>query len=263
MPAVTTSVSAVPTALKAGAVDAPTLLVADKATRTAAVEALVSKIQNDGPAAIQAINLIDSVIAALNDKKSPLNKEAAASCIQLLATKGAANHLEPFILADASKGVIPALLENFADKTPAVRANAVDAVLALVENSSPWATAMILPALLHQIKTAGKWQVKTGCLTILNKLVKVAPAQTASLTPDIIPVLAEAIWDTKADVKKAARESLKQTTALVSNKDIVNFIPALINALINPTEEVPKTIQLLSATTFASVNVVLDVESAD
>ncbi|PVF93542.1 putative YEF3-translation elongation factor eEF3 [Serendipita vermifera] len=252
MPAVTTSVSAVPTALKAGAVDAPTLLVADKAARIAAVEALVSKIQNDGPAAIQAINLIDSVIAALNDKKSPLNKEAAASCIQLLATKGAANHLEPFILADATKGVIPALLENFADKTPAVRANAVDAVLAIVQNSSPWATAMILPALLHQIKTAGKWQVKTGCLTILNTLVKVAPAQTASLTPDIIPVLAEAIWDTKADVKKAARESLKHTTALVSNKDIVNFIPALINALINPTEEVPKTIQLLSATTFVS-----------
>ena len=35
-------------------------------------------------------------------------------------------------------------------------------------------------------------------------------------------------------------------------RDIVNFIPALINALINPVEEVPKTIQLLSATTFVS-----------
>ena len=35
-------------------------------------------------------------------------------------------------------------------------------------------------------------------------------------------------------------------------RDIINFIPALINALTNPVEEVPKTIQLLSATTFVS-----------
>ncbi|KAG8760986.1 translational elongation factor EF-1 alpha [Serendipita sp. 396] len=252
MPAVTTPVAAVSVPLKAGAVDAPALLVADKASRVLAVEALVSKIQNDGPAAIQAINLIDSIIAALNDKKIPANRESAASCIHLLATKGAIAQLEPFILADTSKGVIPALLEALADKIPAVRANALDAVLAIVELSTPWATSLIVPALLHQIKTAGKWQVKTGCLAALNALVKVAPAQTASLTPEIIPVLSEAIWDTKADVKKAARETLKHTTALVSNKDIVNFIPALINALINPVEEVPKTIQLLSATTFVS-----------
>ncbi|KIM23012.1 hypothetical protein M408DRAFT_28250 [Serendipita vermifera MAFF 305830] len=252
MPAVTESVAAIPTSLKAGAVDAPALLVADKASRTSAVEALVSRIKNDGPGAIQSINLVDSILAALNDKKNALNREAAASCVQLLASMGAAAQLEPFILADSSKGLIPALLEAFADKTPAVRANAVEAVLAIIKNMNTWATALILPSLLHQIKTAGKWQVKTGCLTALNELVKVAPVQTASLTPEIIPVLAEAIWDTKADVKKAARDSLKQTTALVSNKDIKNFIPALINALINPVEEVPKTIQLLSATTFVS-----------
>jgi elongation factor 3 len=70
--------------------------------------------------------------------------------------------------------------------------------------------------------------------------------------PDIVPVLSEAIWDTKADVKKLALESLTKATALVSNKDIERFIPALIQSLINPVEEVPKTIQLLSATTFVS-----------
>jgi hypothetical protein len=38
--------------------------------------------------------------------------------------------------------------------------------------------------------------------------------------PDIVPILAEAIWDTKADVKKAARDSFTKATALVSNKYI-------------------------------------------
>ncbi|KAI6123252.1 hypothetical protein EDD16DRAFT_686278 [Pisolithus croceorrhizus] len=117
---------------------------------------------------------------------------------------------------------------------------------------NPWATALLLPALLHQIKTAGKWQIKTGALVVLNQLVASAPLQTARLMPDIIPVLSEAIWDTKADVKKAARDSLTKACALISNKDIERFIPALINSLINPVEEVPNTIQLLSATTFVS-----------
>ncbi|KAI0268941.1 hypothetical protein BGY98DRAFT_1101393 [Russula aff. rugulosa BPL654] len=108
------------------------------------------------------------------------------------------------------------------------------------------------PHLLHQIKTASKWQVKTGFLTILDQLVVSAPQRTAKLMPDIVPILSEAIWDTKADVKKQARESLTKATALISNKDIEQFIPALIQSLINPVEEVFKTIQLLSATTFVS-----------
>ena len=62
----------------------------------------------------------------------------------------------------------------------------------------------------------------------------------------------EAIWDTKADVKKAARDSLTKATALVSNKDIERFIPTLIKALINPVGEVHKTLDLLLATTFVS-----------
>lgn len=79
---------------------------------------------------------------------------------------------------------------------------------------------MILPSVLKQIETAGKWQVKTGSLVILDTLVKTAPEQMAKLMPDIVPVLAGAIWDTKADVKKAARATLTKTTALVTNKDI-------------------------------------------
>ncbi len=48
-------------------------------------------------------------------------------------------------------------------------------------------------------------------------------------------------------MKKTARETLTKATTLVSNKDIERFIPALIKALINPAEEVPNIIALLSA----------------
>ena len=75
---------------------------------------------------------------------------------------------------------------------------------------NPWAAGLILPALLHEIKTAGKCQLNTGSLVVLHQLVVSAPVQTAKLTPEIVPVLSEAIWDTNADVKKAANQGSNQ-----------------------------------------------------
>ncbi|KAK0227877.1 P-loop containing nucleoside triphosphate hydrolase protein [Armillaria fumosa] len=228
-------------------VDAAALFVADKSTRESAATKLVAVAQKDGPHSLQAV--APDVVKALADKKSPAAREGAAQLIAALSKSAAVKALEPVFI---ESGIYAALLETFADKIPAVRTAAVEAVREYVVAMNPWATALILPALLHEIKTAGKWQIKTGSLIILNQLVKSAPTQMAKLMPDIVPILSEAIWDTKADVKKAARDSLTKATALVSNKDIERFIPALIKALINPVEEVPNTIALLSATTFVS-----------
>jgi len=260
MPAVTASgpstATPSPAALKAAATTtttapAPTvdsLFVSDKAVRQSASEGIASLAQKGGASAIKSTGFTDAVVKALSDKKSPGAREGAAQAVNAVS-KAAARALEPFFI---DSGLYSVLVETFADKIPAVRTAAVEAVRSFVANANPWAAALLLPVLLHQIKTAGKWQVKTGALTILDQLVASAPQQTAKLMPEIVPVLSEAIWDTKADVKKQARESLTKATALVSNKDIEQFIPALIQSLINPVEEVPKTIQLLSATTFVS-----------
>ncbi|KAJ7491113.1 P-loop containing nucleoside triphosphate hydrolase protein [Mycena latifolia] len=227
--------------------DVPSLFVADKATRDASAATLAALAQKQGPAVLAGVS--DAILKALADKKSPAAREGAADAVLALAKQGAVKALEPTFIGS---GIYAALLEAFADKMPAVRTAAVEAVREYVAAMNPWATALILPALLHELKTAGKWQIKTGSLVVLNQLVVSAPTQMARLMPEIVPVLADTIWDTKADVKKAARDSLTKATALVSNKDIERFIPALIKALINPVEEVPGTIALLSATTFVS-----------
>ena len=254
MPAVTAASTAIPSpaTLKGavdGQIDIAALFVADKAIRDAAAKALAGAAQNEGPTAINAVGFPEAAVKALADKKSPAAREGAAEAVLTLARTGATKALEPSFV---NSGLYAALLEAFADKTPAVRTAAVEAVREYAATMNPWATALILPALLHEIKTAGKWQMKTGSLVVLDQLIVSAPAQTARLMPDIVPVLSESIWDTKADVKKASRETLTKATALISNKDIERFIPALIKALINPVEEVPGTIQLLSATTFVT-----------
>ncbi|KAI0323854.1 hypothetical protein GY45DRAFT_1332182 [Cubamyces sp. BRFM 1775] len=258
MPATTASAAPAtpsPASLKAavapaeGQFDVSGLFVADKATREAAAAQLAALAQKEGPKAFQSVGFTDATLKALGDKKSPAAREGAANAVAAIAATPAVRALEPLFI---DSGLYAALLEAFADKMPAARTAAVEAVKAYVAAMNPWAAGLILPALLHEIKTAGKWQVKTGSIVVLNQLVASAPTQIAKLTPEIVPVLSEAIWDTKADVKKAARDSLEKVTALVSNKDIERFIPALIKALINPVEEVPNTITLLSATTFVS-----------
>ncbi|KAJ7891254.1 hypothetical protein B0H14DRAFT_2688337 [Mycena olivaceomarginata] len=214
--------------------DVASLFVADKATRDASAAKRAPR---------RSLPSQTQFLKALADKK------ALPTPFRTLSTSGGVKALEPTFIAS---GIYAALLESFADKMPAVRTAAVEAVREFVANMNPWATSLILPALLHEIKTAGKWQIKTGSLVVLNQLVVSCPTQMARLMPELVPVLADAIWDTKADVKKAARDSLTKATALVSNKDIERFIPALIKALINPVEEVPGTIMLLSATTFVS-----------
>ncbi|EJU05795.1 hypothetical protein DACRYDRAFT_46812 [Dacryopinax primogenitus] len=237
--------------------DTSRLFGADKAERIAAAKELAELVKTQGPSVFESIKITDALVAAFADKKSTAAREGACNTIATLCDTGATAASDSDVIAAFEPFIIdtPAyasLIETFADKIPAVRTTAVAAANALTSQQSPWAAPIVLPALLQQIKTAGKWQVKIGCLSVLDMLVKSAPTQVAKLTPDIVPVLAEAIWDTKAEVKKAAKESLTKSTALVSNKDIEKFIPALIDALIQPVEKVPSTIQLLSSTTFVS-----------
>jgi elongation factor 3 len=259
MPAVTAPVPVENTVpLKPGAIsasaddsqfDVSDIFFVDKTARKNAIKALESLVSSDGPNALLSIGFPDLAVKALANKKSPAAREGAVEAVSSLVNSGFVKALEPCFV---SSGLYVALLETFADKTPAIKTAAIEAVKAYAAAMNPWATATVLPSLLHQIKTAGKWQIKTGSLAILNQLVDSASVQTSRLMPEIVPVLAEALWDTKADVKKAACDTLTKATALISNKDIERFIPALIKTLINPVEEVPKTIQLLSATTFVS-----------
>ncbi|GEM09407.1 elongation factor 3 [Rhodotorula toruloides] len=230
-------------------VDVATILSAgaDRAARVDAAKELVDLVKLEGPHAFVNVGLADAILKGLSDKKNAGVREAACDLLQILAEQGVGNAVEPFFYEKLMKAIVS---ETFADKEKVVREAAVQAVKSIVQVSTSWSVPIFLPILLEQIKTAGKWQVKTGSLQIIDQLVVSAPEQCARLMPDIIPVMVDAIWDTKADVKKAARASLTSLCNLVTNKDIEKFVPALINCLINPVEETPKTVQLLAATTF-------------
>ena len=132
-----------------------------------------------------------------------------------------------------------------------VKTAAQAAALAIAKAVNPNAVKAALPAINKSITSAQKWPEKMTGLECIETFVDSAPTQLAFLVPDLIPVVSEAMWDTKPEVKKAAYGTMEKVCNLIVNKDIDRFIPELIKCIAKP-ENVPETVHLLGATTFVT-----------
>ena len=238
---------------KVGAFDVATLYVADKAARDEAQLALAASAQKEGVTFLGQIGFVDAEIKALGNKKAPAGREGAASTISTLCENGAAPLLEPYIVSAAEGSLYDLLFAATADKDKTVQEAATAALKAVSQSVAPWAVPVLLTAVIRALETGagGKWQVKIAALEVIQQFITAAPVQVGLSTPALLPCLAAAVHDTKSSVSKAAKKTLKKACALIENKDIERFIPALIESLIDPTK-VTETLNKLSATTFVA-----------
>ncbi|KAG5457495.1 MAG: armadillo-type protein, partial [Olpidium bornovanus] len=174
---------------------------------------------------------------ALDSKKS---REAAFACLWSLSKVG----FEPYILA-----LFPKLLEHLGDKDGLVRDSALAALKALESSVSTYAVSEFVTALFVGLSEQQRWQTKTGTLALLSSFASTSPTQIRSLLPQVIPHLSNAMWDTKSEVKVAAKECLTKMCTLIGNPDIENVVPEIVDSIVNP-DRVPEVIDLLGLTTF-------------
>ncbi|KAK9468997.1 armadillo-type protein [Lipomyces arxii] len=189
-------------------------------------------------------SVIDSLKAALNNKKDAIARQNALIGIKAIAIKQFTPSLEPYIIS-----LIPSIIEKASDKMVPVKQLSEPTAIAVAKAINPSSVKYILPIASKIVSTATKWQEKVAALNTIVAVVETAPGQVSLRMPELIPLLSEAMWDTKADVKKAARYAMEKATETIQNKDIEKFIPSLIECIAKPTE-VPETVHLLGATTF-------------
>ncbi|KAF3908155.1 hypothetical protein AA313_de0200468 [Arthrobotrys entomopaga] len=188
--------------------------------------------------------VVDDLKKKLNNKKDATVRERALAAIKAIAGHTLAPAIEPYLIE-----LLGPVLVAVGDKMTSVKNLAQETALAIVENVNPNALKAVLPVLFNSIQNAGKWPEKITALECMNTLTRIAPSQLALRTPDSIPVISEAMWETKPEVKKAARKTMENICSLICNKDIDRFIPELINCIAAP-ENVSETVHLLGATTF-------------
>ncbi|BFZ56408.1 translational elongation factor EF-1 alpha [Savitreella phatthalungensis] len=189
--------------------------------------------------------IVAKLQAQLANKKDTQARQKALEALEAMVNvENVSPAFEPYLVP-----LLAASIEKIADKQVPVKDAAIKAAHAVVRKINPFAVKAVLPIISTSIENAAKWQEKLTSLTLLNDLVEVAPTQMATNMPDLVPIVSSAMWDTKPEVKKQAKDTMFKICTLVSNADIDKFIPVLIECIANP-EEVPETVHTLGATTF-------------
>jgi len=191
--------------------------------------------------------IIAGLRASLLDRKDVNRREKALEAVVALAAREMDAAVEPRLVS----GLLGTIIERVGDKNATANGRdlAQKAALAIVGAANPQAVKAILPPLHNAIITGNKFGEKLLALKCVDRLVSCAPSQLSVRLPDLVPVMSEAMWDTKPEVKKAAKETMERVCSLIQNADIDRFIPALIRCIAQP-ENVPETVHLLGATTF-------------
>ncbi|CDK24629.1 unnamed protein product [Kuraishia capsulata CBS 1993] len=198
-----------------------------------------SIIEHDVP-----YEFFQKLAASIKDKKASINALEAVSHIASAANLSPS--VEPYII-----DLVEEISTKSGDKQNDVRDVAAKTLLAISKAVTPTSIKVLLPKLTNALSTTSKWQEKIAVLDAITALVDNAKDQLALRMPELIPVLSEAMWDTKVEVKKAATATMTKCTATIDNKDIEPFIPKLITSIANPTD-VSETVHILGATTFVS-----------
>ncbi|KAJ8611389.1 hypothetical protein CTAYLR_006506 [Chrysophaeum taylorii] len=217
---------------------------AESAERSAAAKSLADAIKEAGPTTVMSFKLIDKVQASLGDLKSVPAREGAIMVVHALHT-ALGHHSEPYILI-----LLPTLIEKFDDKVKNVTAALEACLTAFFQAVNPHAAATLLPHLFAGMSTIS-WKIKVGTLKLLGTLAHTAPSQVGQLLPDIVPKVTENMWDTKPEVKAAAKSSLGECCTVIHNPDVQPLVPTLISANANPKEN-PQALDALMGTTFVS-----------
>lgn len=152
---------------------------------------------------------------------------------------------EPYVVG----AFIAAALDECGSNSSSVREAAEDAATAVIEMANPWAfPGLISPLLLKALKSP-EWRVKANALDRLAQCATTAPKQVCQLLPLLVPGVTNQVWDTKAQVAKAAGSCLLAICKVNTNPDIRPAISSVVKAVCKPSET-NKAVEDLMGTTF-------------
>ncbi|TKA30017.1 Elongation factor 3 [Salinomyces thailandicus] len=190
---------------------------------------------------------VDGLRKMLANKKDGNARQNACEAIAAISKHADVSPIVQAYLVE----LLPNVLAAVGDKMVPVKVAAQDAALSITKAINANAVKALIPHFVYSIRNAQKWPEKMTDLECIEALAESSPAQTGLRVPDLIPIVSEAMWDTKPEVKKKAYGTMEKVCQLISNRDIERFIPELIKCIAKP-ENVPETVHLLGATTFVT-----------
>lgn len=199
------------------------------ASKTAAEAAAEKPAKTSEKADEKVMAEIDNAFAA-SGKDAAASKQTAVERLDALAAS------TPFVLPRLEQLI--GLFDNSKLGAPAVKA-ACKIVDSIQPRGHVIATA-VLPALLTGMEDK-RWKIKVGCIEVLVPCLKQmevdTPLQLAQSLPLIVPKLAEAALEVRAEIRSATGAVLREIGSLVASPEIKKLSQDLVTALAEPTNQ--------------------------
>jgi elongation factor 3 len=191
------------------------------------------------------ISSIFTRFATVIKGKDQALKVAVLKDVESVASGKVTPDLAPYLLS-----ILKGVISKVSDMKGGVNKAAEPAAKAIVRAMDPKAIKAVVPVIAERIATSdSKWQEKRVAIGLLDILVETAPVQLPLLLSTFYQSLVDAMWDTKPEIKKAAKATMERVCALIDNPDIAPKIPLLIDSMANPTT-IPNTVHAFSSVVF-------------
>jgi len=180
-----------------------------------------------------------------DDKKASKGREGVMYAVAATAS-ACGNESEAYLMP-----MMGAVLAQFGDKSKSVRDAAEVARQGLMTIASSQSTALLITASIEKMGSDEKFTTVVAACAVIKFLAGANGKETENCLPEIIPAVKPLLGDMKAEVSGAAIDVLESCINLVTNRDILPFLPALVSAL-KDTSETTECIHKLAGTTFVA-----------
>ncbi|CAH7690725.1 P-loop containing nucleoside triphosphate hydrolase protein, partial [Phakopsora pachyrhizi] len=211
---------------------------------TVVARELANQIRIKGLRSLVNDGITDDLIRASRSKVGSERESSMIALEEIFRTVGEGGGLEPYLIP-----LLPVILERFAEtgKADVVARASERAAKQLIKLIPPEGVPSCIKALFEILSTSGvKWKTKVGALELFAALVKTGPDQVAERLGEIIPPLTSEMRDTKPEVSAAGHKAAMAVCGVLSNLDVLPFVPVLVNCMARP-DTVPDAIKQLSA----------------
>jgi HEAT repeat protein len=213
------------------------------AHRRGAAFGLAGVVKGRGISALKECGVMQALKDAVDNKKVYQYRQGALFAFETLSqTLG--RLFEPYVIQ-----VLPMLLTCFGDSNADVREATSDAARVIMSKISGHCVKLILPTLLAGLDDR-QWRAKKGSVELLGSMAYCAPKQLSISLPTIVPRITEVLADSHAQVQTAANNSLMLFGEVISNPEIQQLVPILLDALSDPNRKTKSALTALLQTAF-------------
>ncbi|KAI9492588.1 armadillo-type protein [Zychaea mexicana] len=213
------------------------------AHRRGAAYGLAGVVKGRGITALKECNVMATLKDAIESKKKYEHRQGALFAFETLSAM-LGRLFEPYIIQ-----IVPLLLVCFSDANMDVREAASDAARMIMSKISGHCVKLILPSILEGLEER-QWRTKKASVELLGATAYCAPKQLSVSLPNIIPRITEVLADTHSQVQAAANRSLQLFGEVISNPEIQQLVPVLLDALSDPNRKTMKALTSLLQTSF-------------